>query len=172
MKKGNSTRIPIATAFVLFLLLRFVLFDLLTVEGDSMLPGLQSGTLLLISKISYTLPLLQTRTGSIHRNDVIVYEETNGNLLVKRVIGIPGDQLRVQNGRILINGKPELSGIIPGGKPVVPESKTLQPGEYWLAGDNRAVSRDSRDFGPVSAKSIIGKALLKVWPPAKIGSVN
>lgn len=137
-----------------------------------MLPLLEPGTIVLISRFNYRLPVLNIKTGAIKRGDIVVFRNKNKDYLVKKVSGIPGDLIVYQNGVLFINGKKEATNtLITGGAPVIPGYIKLSSNQYWLAGCNRPVSRDSREFGPVHRSKITGKVILKIWPPARLGTV-
>ncbi len=145
------------------------LYQPVRVEGTSMLPMLEDQDRLFINKIAY-------RVGEIHAGDVVVfqYPRDPAKSYIKRVIALPGDDLRIDHGRVYVNGK-----LLT--EPYVPERFTddrsqpemvLPPHEYWVMGDHRSISSDSRDFGPVERDLIYGKAAFVYWPMAQIGAVR
>jgi signal peptidase I len=95
---------------------------------------------------------------------------------VKRVIGLPGDTVSQKDGHILINGKPLDESYLPARTvsncaAFVPECFPKDPipaNKYWVMGDNRTASRDSRSFGPITKSSIVGRVFLRIWPPNRI----
>jgi signal peptidase I len=95
---------------------------------------------------------------------------------IKRVIGLPGDKLYVRNNRAYINGKPLNEPYINKGTGCdnlcdLPKPITIPPGHFFMMGDNRGESDDSRDWGPVPKKWIIGHAFFTYWPPKRIGTL-
>jgi signal peptidase I len=92
---------------------------------------------------------------------------------IKRVVGVPGDRIQIRNGHVIRNGQPEKDGYIrpcsAGGECDFPMSITIPKGMYFMMGDNRGASDDSRFWGPVPKKWIIGGAFATYWPPKRIG---
>jgi signal peptidase I len=92
---------------------------------------------------------------------------------IKRVVGLPGDHISIRNGHVIRNGKPEKDGYIEpcaGGSACnLPQTITIPPDHYFMMGDNRGASDDSRYWGPVPRKWIIGGAFATYWPPKQIG---
>ena len=145
------------------------LYQPVRVEGTSMLPMLEDQDRLFINKIAY-------RVGEIQRGDVVVfqYPHDHSKSYIKRVIALPGDRLRIDQGDVYVNGKrlPE---------PYVPsrfEDDRSQPemvlprNAYFVMGDHRSISSDSRDFGPVDRDLIYGKAVFVYWPMEQVGVVR
>jgi len=139
------------------------------VDGTSMMPGLMDRDRLIINKFAY-------RFGEEKRGDVVVflYPGDHTKSYIKRVIGLPGDDVRVERGHVFVNGA-ELS------EPYVAErfqddrsaQETVVPaGDVYVMGDHRSISSDSRDFGPVPKKLIYGKAAYVYWPMKDSGSVR
>lgn len=129
------------------------------VEGQSMEPNVHTGEFILVTKTSYWF----SEPG---RGDIIVFRFPNNPKedFIKRIVGLPGDNIELQNGQFLINGEPleELFGTIP-----TTSSGMWSMGqeEYFVVGDNRANSSDSRSWGPLGRQAVIGKAWLIYWPP-------
>jgi len=94
-----------------------------------------------------------------------------GRLFLKRIVGIPGDSLRVGGGSVQVNGRALHEPYATGDTPYEQHRgiNRLEDGQYFLLGDNREASTDSRDFGPVAATAIIGTAVLRYWPPRRAG---
>lgn len=147
-----------------FLLITFG-FEKTTVSGNSMDPILKDGDTVVVSKIAYAVL-------SPRRNDVIVYRQEgkeHSYNSVKRVIGLPGEKILIEDGKIFIDGEPyeEINGVDPmvsGG--IAEEEITLEKGEYFVLGDNRNQSEDSRysSVGMVKKKEIVGKAWIRTSP--------
>ena len=139
------------------------------VEGQSMVPTIADGTHVLINTLAY-------RFGRpIARGDVVAFEQGEGEdrkVLLKRVVGLPGDRVAFEDGRIEIDGAPLQEPYHP-----VLDRTNLRPvvvpqGSLFVVGDNRAESDDSRLFGPVAESVIVGKALLVVWPPGCVSQIH
>ena len=134
-----------------------------------MLPRLEDQDRLFINKFAY-------RVGEIQRGDVVVflYPHDHSKSYIKRVIAVPGDKLRIEQGRVYVNG-------FRIAEPYVPErfaddrseaQIVLPAHEYYVMGDHRSISSDSRDFGPVDRDLIYGKAAFVYWPMEQAGVVR
>jgi signal peptidase I len=171
---------------VIYLLIHNFVAQPFEVEQKSMTPTIVSGEYVLIDKIT-------PRFGDYQRGDIIVFQpppgyEQGGVPFIKRVIGIPGDTVRLENGKVFVTpvgGSPvQLSEpylrLKIDGSPVdtLPRDQggtadwTIPDGEYFVMGDNRPDSQDSRFFGPIQRDSIIGRAWLRYFPLDKIGFLN
>ena len=145
------------------------LYQPVRVEGTSMLPSLEDQDRLFINKIAY-------RVGEIHEGDVVVfqYPRDHSKSYIKRVIALPGDDLRIDRGRVYVNGvrlkEPYLQRSYADERSQ-PEM-VLPPKEYFVMGDHRSISSDSRDFGPVDRDLIYGKAAFVYWPMEQVGVVR
>ena len=108
-----------------------------------------------------------------HRGDVVVFRiNPNADLLIKRVIGLPGDQVEIHNGRVFINGQALDEPYIT--QPTYGDYGPLDvpPLHVFVLGDNRSFSNDSRAFGPLPLDSVIGRAWFSYWPPDQWGAVH
>jgi signal peptidase I len=129
-----------------------------------MVPYLRPGDHVLVSRLSY-------RLHDVHRGDVIVFSPpkaaralTNSKL-IKRVIGLPGDVVESNAGHVVVNGRALPEGYLPSSvKTEGITRQTIPRGRYWVMGDNRGDSADSRFFGTVTRGSIIGRAFFHIWP--------
>jgi signal peptidase I len=139
------------------------------VEGGSMEPELQDQERIFINKLAYRLE-------DIQRGDIIVfsYPRDPRKSFIKRVIGLPGDRVRVYDGKVYLNGR-----LIP--EPYVPEEYLdsrsypeirVPADSYFVLGDHRSMSNDSREFGPVQRSFIYGKAVFGYWPMDKMGVLH
>jgi signal peptidase I len=145
------------------------LYQPVRVEGTSMLPRLEDSDRLFINKIVY-------RFTAIERGDVVVfhYPRDPEKSYIKRVIALPGDRLWIDHGRVWLNGKPQRERYVPEeyrdsrsmAEIVVPDDS------YFMMGDHRSVSSDSREFGPVERSLIYGKAVFVYWPAKDAGVVR
>jgi signal peptidase I len=145
------------------------LYQPVRVEGTSMLPMLEDQDRLFVSKLAY-------RVGEIHRGDVVVfqYPRDHTKSYIKRVIALPGDRLRIEQGQVYVNGKAVAEAYVP---PRFEDSRSvnemlLPVNDYWVMGDHRSISSDSRDFGPVDRELIYGKAAFVYWPMDQAGVVR
>jgi signal peptidase I len=137
----------------------------LIVRGDSMLPSYGQGNVVLMSRRAF-------KGSGPARRDVVALRdpEGSGRLLLKRVIGLPGERIALSDGLLYVDGRqmdePYLGGL-PSSPGLDEANWQLREHEYLVLGDRRFRSTDSRQFGPVNAHQIIGKAWLKVWPLKK-----
>lgn len=144
------------------------------VKGASMEPTFDSGDYIFTSKITYKFRPLE-------RGDVVVFRSPRNPDIefIKRIIGLPGDRIRISDSNIYVNGnlvqesyissKTELwdGGFVKNNEEVV-----VRNNEVFVMGDNRPRSSDSREFGPVSIDNIIGNVFFRYYPPQKIGDVD
>ena len=149
----------VAVAISAFIII--FLYQPVRVEGTSMLPMLEDQDRLFINKIAY-------RVGEIHPGDVVVfqYPRDHTKSYIKRVIALPGDGLRIDHGSVYVNGKRLPEPYVPNrfsDDRSQPEM-VLPTDEYFVMGDHRSISSDSRDFGPVDRDLIYGKAVFVYWP--------
>jgi signal peptidase I len=168
----------VVLALVLFLLIRNVIQNF-RIDGISMEPNFHNGQFLIVNRFAYCPGLhLDISPLNIHwektwcirqpnRGDVIVFEYPKdlSRDFIKRVIALPGETIEVRGGKISINGQmmPEPFGPNPGSSTNGPI--TVGPSEVFVMGDNRNNSSDSRTWGSLPLKYVIGKALLSYWPP-------
>jgi len=163
--------------FLIILLVSFVLVfgfvrpfvvEAFWIPSASMVPTLKYGDRVLVNKFIY-------RFTEPERGDVIVFKsvEGDGQDLIKRVVGVPGDEIAVRGGRLFVNGEPQKEPYVnkkyPDRSFYAPTTVTKD--HVFAMGDNRANSQDSRIFGPVPEKNIEGEAFLRFWPPDRIGSL-
>ncbi len=145
------------------------LYQPVRVEGTSMLPRLEDRDRLFINKFVYHL-------SAIERGDVVVfhYPRDPEKSYIKRVIALPGDKLRIDHGAVWLNGRRLAEPYVPEeyrdtrslAEMVVPE------GTFFMMGDHRSISSDSREFGPVERTLIYGKAVFVYWPTRDAGVVR
>lgn len=139
------------------------------VEGISMLPRLEDRDRLFINKFVYHFT-------SIERGDVVVfhYPRDPERSYIKRVVALPGDRIRIDRGRVIVNGKPIREPYVPpeyrDDRPM-PEM-TVPTDCYFVLGDHRNIASDSRYFGPVERSLIYGKAVFIYWPARDVGVVH
>jgi signal peptidase I len=153
----------IIIAILLAVIIRAFLFTSYEVRGESMLPTAHEGELFIVNKLNYQF-------GEPKHDDLIVFHATEEEDYIKRVIGLPGDTIRVENDILYINGEevaePYLDEVKPGpGKYTEDFDEIVVPeGHVFVMGDNRPSSLDSRRIGPVSEDQIVGKVDLRFWP--------
>ncbi len=145
------------------------LYQPVRVEGTSMLPMLEDQDRLFINKLAY-------RVGEIHRGDVVVflYPHDHEKSYIKRVIAVPGDDLKIDHGQVYVNGEAVKEPYVPqrfADDRSQPEI-IVPAHEYFVMGDHRSISSDSRDFGPVERELIYGKAAFVYWPMDQAGVVH
>ncbi len=145
------------------------LYQPVRVEGTSMLPMLEDQDRLFVSKLAY-------RVGEIHRGDVVVfyYPRDVSKSYIKRVIAMPGDDIRIDHGQVFVNHKEIVENYVPmryTDDRSQPET-ILAPHQYFVMGDHRSISSDSREFGPVDRSLIYGKAAFVYWPMEQVGVVR
>jgi signal peptidase I len=145
------------------------LYQPVKVEGTSMMPSLDDQERIFINKFVY-------RIEPIQRGDIVVfrYPRDPAKSFIKRVIGVAGDHVRIVDGHVFLNGKMLVEDYVPRAyqdERSYPEI-VVRPEEYFVLGDHRSLSNDSRDFGPVDASYIYGKAVFGYWPVEKVGRLR
>jgi len=168
--------VVIGGALVVALLIKAFLVQAFYIPSESMVPTLEIGDRVLVNKLSYKLH-------DVNRGDLVVFERPEGEPdedvkdLIKRVIGLPGDQLVIKDNAVYVNGDKLEEDYLPEGTVtkqgrldcvdatpcVVPEDS------IWVMGDNREHSFDSRYFGPIEENTIVGRAFLRIWPLGSFG---
>jgi len=135
------------------------------VEGTSMEPSVHPGQYVLVDKVSY-------RLGEPQRGDVIVfnYPLATDRDFIKRIVGLPGETVSITGGAVQINGQPITEPYI-AAPSAASGAWTLGPAQYFVMGDNRNSSSDSRSWGPLERQYLIGKAVMIYWPPTNWGLV-
>ena len=172
-RRRNEWLIIIAVAVGVAVLMRVFVVQTFYVPSTSMSPPLQVGDRILVNKLAYPLH-------GVHRGDIIVFRRppaencgTPVSDLVKRVIGLPGETISDRNGTVYINGKPLAEPWLPKNDPntYTPSFKPVHigPNSYFVMGDNRTVSCDSRYWGTVNGSLIVGKVEMRIWPLDRIG---
>jgi signal peptidase I len=185
--KGRGYRMVVEWVIILMavllctVLLRTYVVQSFYIPSGSMLPTLQVGDRIIVDKLSYHLH-------DVHRGDIVVFarpelEDQQYADLVKRVIGLPGETISSKGGDIYINGKKldepwlppgadSYTGPLAGDDPHpqfdLPGPVHIPEGEYYVMGDNRTDSEDSRFFGPIPKSLIVGRAVAVIWPVGHI----
>jgi len=159
-------------ALVLYVVIQYAV-QTVHVLGSSMIDTLHDNDLLVASKISYKLHPPQ-------RGDVVVFKPPDelSRDFIKRVIALPGERVHIANSVVYINGKVLHEPYLPerwtynNNWPADGQDQLLGPGQYFVMGDNRNHSSDSRVFGAISIDSILGKAEFRIWPLDAIGFLS
>jgi signal peptidase I len=145
------------------------LYQPVKVEGTSMMPGLADQERIFIDKFAYHIE-------PIERGDVVVFRypgDTSKNY-IKRIVGVPGDRIEIFRGAVYVNGHRLAEPYVP---PQFRDQRsvsevTVPEGDYFVLGDHRNLSSDSRDFGVVEREAIFGKALFAYWPTRMMGRLR
>ena len=146
------------------------LYQPVKVEGTSMMPSLDDQERIFVNKFVYRLEPIQ-------RGDIVVfrYPRDPSKSYIKRVIGVAGDRVRIVVGRVYLNGKPLEEDYVPSEYADARsylDDVVVPPNYYYVLGDHRTMSNDSRDFGPVNQSYIYGKAVFGYWPVDKLGRLR
>ena len=168
MKNIIKELYPYMLIILIVVIIRSFIITPVVVSGDSMKPNLKDGELLLVRKIGYN-------SSSIKRFDIVVVKVENEEI-IQRIIGLPGEHISYKNNKLYVNDK------------LIEENYThketedfnleeictctsIPEGKYLVLGDNRPISKDSRQIGLIDEKSIEGKSILRIWPLTKIGNI-
>jgi signal peptidase I len=145
------------------------LYQPVKVEGTSMMPSLEDQERIFVNKLVYRLEPIQ-------RGDIVVfrYPRDPSKSFIKRVIGLAGDHIQIDAGRVYVNGQRLDEDYVPQiYQDLRSYPEIVVPAEcYFVLGDHRSLSNDSRDFGPVNQTYIYGKAVFGYWPMDKMGRVR
>ena len=155
---------------LLVIVIRVFIFDPIKVDGPSMDNTLQDGQILILNKFIY-------RKNDINRYDIVVIKLDNGEKIIKRVIGLPNDEIEIKDNKVFANGE-ELDNSFTSSKTEDFDMgeklgwKKVPSDQYFVLGDNRDVSKDSRVLGFIKKDQIIGKAVFRIWPFGKFGKIE
>lgn len=161
-------------ALILAGLVRYFLVQPFFVEGASMEPNFLSGEYLLIDEISYYFK-------PVERGDVVVfhYPLDTSKYYIKRIVGIPGETVEIKNGKVIIYNGDNPKGFLIDENYLLREDitagdikKKLSGSEYFVLGDNRLASSDSRQWGALPKNDIVGRVWLRAWPVARAAVFN
>lgn len=166
-KEIREWAVAIIIAVVVIAVIRIFLFVSFQVDGDSMDPTLEDGDRVVVNKFIYDI-------SSIENDDVIVFNSNADSAYVKRVIGVPGDTVEMVDRTVYVNGEPlQEDYVVHQAESYMDnftladlgvEGDTIPEGHYLVLGDNRPISRDSRDFGLITEDAVIGEVQLRFWP--------
>jgi signal peptidase I len=157
----------IVPAIIIALLIHLFLAQATRVYGSSMQPNLHTDERLVIEKLTYHFHGPQ-------RGDIVVLRDPDGgpDLLIKRVIGLPGERITIADGQVYVDGvpldEPYLNQVTSGNG----RSWFVPPLSVFVMGDNRGASRDSRIFGPIPMDSIMGRAVVRYWPLDELAIIH
>jgi signal peptidase I len=185
VKSILSTILLLVGALVIALSIAAFVIQSYQVDGESMETTLQNNDRLIVDKIPRTVSRITHHSYVPHRGDIIIFNQTGildsrGNeqkQLIKRVIGLPGERVVVNDGKITVYNEANPDGFNPDtstGYKIAAKNTpgdninvVLQSGEIFVCGDNRPNSEDSRYFGPVNVNNIVGKLVLRIFPLGK-----
>jgi len=180
----------VLVALVVAIIIKTFFFQAFYIPSGSMIPTLEINDRVLVNKLSY-------RFGAIERGDILVFDspeaidversfparvfrsigEATGltspdTVLIKRVIGLPGETVAVVDNQVFVNGNPIAEPYLPDGTTMRDFDEVTIPADHvFMMGDNRNQSRDSRFFGPIPREDIVGRAFVSVWPPGAWGGL-
>jgi signal peptidase I len=173
--------LALEAAALLFLVLLFFV-RLPQVNGRSMEPQLQSGEHVLINTLAYGFhlgdwarPLVDLQFRPIRPGDVVAFSHASGDaseIYLKRVVGVPGDKVAIVNGIVWVNGRKLAEPYVSHTDWASLPAQTVPRDAFFVLGDNRGDSDDSRLFGPVPRVAVIGRAALVVWPINRAGRIR
>ena len=153
--------IPYVAIIALIIIVRIYIITPVRVDGSSMDKTLNDGDILLLYKMT-----------KIDRFDIVVLdEEYDDEIIIKRIIGLPGETIEIKDNKIYINDI-EMPDDYAYGDTSDYEKTTLADDEYFILGDNRLISKDSRYFGPVKKDEIMGEAVFRLWPFKSFGLLD
>jgi signal peptidase I len=158
-------------SLILAALVILFIYQPVQVEGTSMMPALVDQERIFISKFTYRFGIEQ-----IQRGDTVVFwsPADPGKSYIKRVIGLPGDVVRIDQGMVYVNGRQLQESYVPSDyrDRLSMADLRIGPDYYFVLGDHRSSSNDSRNWGPVHRRSVYGKAVFVYWPLETIGPVR
>lgn len=167
-----------AISFSIFLVVYLFFLQPHQVNGQSMVPNFQSGEHVLTDKVTYKLR--EPARGEIvvfHAPPAAHCPEGTGCDFIKRILGVPGDTVEVKENAVWVNGEKLPEPYIPADYPIAPGNATkdqsvyLGPDEYFVSGDNRPYSSDSRSWGAIQKTDIIGRVFFRYWPPEAVSPI-
>ena len=160
--KVIKTLLPYLLIIVVIILIRTFIITPVRVDGTSMNKTLADGDILLLYKLA-----------KIDRFDIVVLdEEYDDEIIIKRIIGLPGETVEIKDGDIYINDISMPDDEYAYGDTSDYDKITLGNDEYFILGDNRLISKDSRYFGAVKKDDIMGEAVFRLWPFSGFGLID
>ena len=159
----------IVIALVIVIPIRYFLFQPFIVKGQSMEPNFETGDYLIIDELSF-------RFRDPQRGEVVVfrYPYNPSQRFIKRIIGLPGEKIEIKAGSIMINNQIlDESGYLPFDLQTPRALQiSLNENEYFVLGDNRISSSDSRQWGPLPRENIVGRVLIRAWPFTALAKIE
>ncbi len=164
----------VVISLAIILPIRYYLVQPFFVKGASMEPNFEDGDYILVNEISY-------RFSTPKRGDVVIfrYPLDQSQFFIKRIIGLPEETVQIKDNKVTIYNKDKPEGFVLNESYLAPEQKTLgnsiiklDDNEYFVMGDNRLQSSDSRRWGPVNKSLITGNAFLRPWPFTRVSRVK
>lgn len=159
----------VAIILVLYVIIHFFVAEPHQVSGTSMVPNFKDLDLIITNKLA-------TRFSTFQRGEVIVFQNPRNARedYIKRIVGLPGERIKIANNQVYINGEPIDQSYLPAGTPIRTkgymsenEEIVIPEDTYFVMGDNREGSTDSREWGPLKKELIVGQAFLRYWPVDK-----
>jgi signal peptidase I len=170
----RETGKPIVVSLVIVWIVRSFIVQPFYVRGASMEPNFEDNEYLIVNEIGY-------RFATPERGDVVVfrYPLDPSEFFIKRIIGLPGETIGIERGSVTIKNSSSPNGFIlkepylpantfTGGETMI----TLDEDQYYVLGDNRSSSSDSRRWGPLNRRNIVGRVWLRAWPVSRIGAIH
>jgi signal peptidase I len=161
----------LSLSLIIAVLVILFVYQPVKVEGTSMMPSLEDQERIFINKFIYRFGM-----GEVERGDLVVfwYPGDPTKSYIKRVVGLPGDTIEIDHGIVKLNSQPLDEPYVPDAyrdRQSVPKT-VIPPDHYYVLGDHRSSSNDSRSWGPVHRRHIYGKAVFIYWPIEKIGLIH
>jgi signal peptidase I len=143
------------------------LFHVSVVRGSSMAPGIHDGDRIVVDHFAYLFE-------PVDRGDIVVLKYPLDPSLdyIKRIIGLPGDEIVIEGGSVWVNGKALEEPYVASADPLSRSFVRVQPAHYFVLGDNRPRSSDSREFGQVPMDYVRGRVEARLWPISRIGTIH
>ena len=146
------------------LLIKFFVFSPIKVNGTSMEPNLKNGDIMILNEIGY-------RLNGVKRFDIVVVN-TDGEKIIKRIIGLPGERIEYRNDKLYVNDEEVIENFAHGDTKDFTLMEEIPKNHYFVMGDNRGNSKDSRVIGAIHKSKIVGKTNLIIFPFNRIYSVK
>ena len=164
---GRELLESVLPALVIVLVVNVFLAQATRVEGQSMVPNLHNNERLIIEKVTY-------RFHEPQAGDIVVLKRPNrvGEPLIKRIVGVPGQTIEIQEGLVFVDGKPYEEPYLDQATWGKMEPVIVPEEHLFVLGDNRGASNDSRAFGVISYDDVVGRAWFRYWPLSEMGSVG